>query len=279
LTARPWSGRSGDIASGGLSGNPAGRLCIAALNIEVTCAGGPTTIPALTDFSGSWRPSSAAARQEVRSMPIAKPRPSWCAAVDRRNFLGLGVGLTSALWTPGAEAAPTAGLVEAVRGEAFAEIKGARRPLAVRANVFVEETVMTGEAARLALRFGGGTTLRLGAVARLTIDRYIANSGGEFNLMEGGLLYDRPKKKQNAESVLRSLFGLIAIRGTRVFAGPSNGVFGVFVARGAVDVTAAGKTVTLGRGFGTNIAKPGDEPTDPAAWKAPRIKAALASVS
>jgi hypothetical protein len=150
--------------------------------------------------------------------------------------------------------------------------------LAIRANVFVEETVMTGEAARLALRFGSDTTLRLGAATRLTIDRYTANAGGEYNLMEGGLLYDRPRKKASADSVLRSLFGLIAIRGTRVFAGPSNGVFGVFVAYGAVDVTAAGKTVTLGAGFGTNIAKPGDEPTDPAVWKRPRIRAALASV-
>jgi hypothetical protein len=165
-----------------------------------------------------------------------------------------------------------------VRGEAFAEIKGARRALTLRANVFVEETVTTGEGARLALRFGRDTTLRLGAAARLTIDRYIANAGGEFNLIQGGLLYDRPRKTQHAESVLRSLYGLIAIRGTRVFAGPSNGVFGVFVARGSVDVTAAGKTVTVGRGLGTNIAKPGDEPTDPAPWKAPRIKAALASV-
>src|SRR6185503_11291598 len=121
----------------------------------------------------------------------------------------------------GAQAAPASGLVEAVRGEAFAELKGARRALAVRANVFVEETIMTGEAARLALRFAGDTRLRLGAAARLTIDRYIANAGGEFNLMEGGLLYDRPRKQQkNAESVLRSLFGLIAIRGTRVFGGP-----------------------------------------------------------
>ena len=77
---------------------------------------------------------------------------------------------------------------------------------------------------------------------------------------------------------MRSLFGLIAIRGTRVFAGPSNGVFGVFVVHGSVDVTAAGKTVKVDRGFGTNIAKPGDPPTDPAAWKPPRIRAALASV-
>ena len=65
-----------------------------------------------------------------------------------------------------------------------------------------------------------------------------------------------PKKKQNAESVLRSLFGLIAIRGTRVFAGPSNGVFGVFVDRGSVDVTAAGKTVTLAAGSGPTSPTP-----------------------
>jgi len=199
--------------------------------------------------------------------------------VDRRTFLGSSAGLISALWSTGLEAALAPGLVEAVRGEAFAEIKGARRVLAVRANVFVEETVTTGEAARLALRFGIDTTLRLGAGARLTIDRYTANAGGDFSLMEGGLLYDRPRKTQSADSMLRSLFGLIAIRGTRVFAGPSNGVFGVFVDRGAVDVTAAGKTVTLRRGFGTNIAKPGDAPADPAPWKPPRIKAAFASVS
>ena len=192
--------------------------------------------------------------------------------------LGSSAGLTSALWITDLDAAPASGLVETIRGEAFAELKGARRALAVRADVFVEETIMTGEAARLALRFGGDTRLRLGAAARLTIDRYIANAGGEFSLMEGGMLYDRPRKQQSAESVLRSLFGLIAIRGTRVFAGPSKGVFGVFVVHGAVDVTAAGKTVTLGRGFGTNIAKPGDPPTDPAAWKRPRIRAALASV-
>ena len=200
-------------------------------------------------------------------------------AVDRRTFLGASASFVSVLWAPGLEAAPAAGLVEVVRGEAFAEIKGARRALAVRANVFVEETVSTGEAARLALRFGSNTMLKLGAGARLTIDRYTANAGGEFNLAEGGLLYDRPHRTASAESLLRSLFGLIAIRGTRVFAGPSNGVFGVFVDRGAVDVTAAGKTVTLRKGFGTNIAKPGDPPTDPGVWMPPRIKAAFASVS
>ena len=148
--------------------------------------------------------------------------------VDRRDFVAMSAGLAAALWPQGLDAAPTSGHVEAVRGEAFAEIQGSRRVLTVRTNVFVEETVTTGEAARLALRFSGNTRLRLGAATRLKIDRYIANAGGEFSLMEGGLLYDRPGKRRSAESILRSLFGLIAIRGTRVFAGPSNGVFGVF---------------------------------------------------
>ena len=56
-------------------------------------------------------------------------------------------------------------------------------------------------------------TAIVGAATRLKIDRYIANAGGEFSLMEGGLLYDRPGKRRSAESILRSLFGLIAIRG------------------------------------------------------------------
>ena len=107
-------------------------------------------------------------------MPTARTRATSSFVVDRREFLGFGAGLTSGLWVAGADAAPASGLVETMRGEAFAELKGARRALAVRANVFVEETILTGQAARLSLRFGTDTTLRLGAAARLTIDRYIA---------------------------------------------------------------------------------------------------------
>jgi ferric-dicitrate binding protein FerR (iron transport regulator) len=83
---------------------------------------------------------------------------------------------------------------------------------------------------------------------------------------------------QSRRISVRSPFALIAVRGTRFFAGPSPGVFGVFVARGRVRVTAAGKAVELTEGMGTNIAHPGAPPTDPAAWGAERIQQALASV-
>ena len=71
----------------------------------------------------------------------------------------------------------------------------------------------------------------------------------------------------------------MAVRGTRFFAGPSNNLFGVFVARGVVTVSAAGQQVTLREGEGTDIASPGAPPTPVKRWGAERIRAALASVS
>jgi ferric-dicitrate binding protein FerR (iron transport regulator) len=78
---------------------------------------------------------------------------------------------------------------------------------------------------------------------------------------------------------IRSPFALIAVRGTRFFAGPSNGRFGVFVERGSVAVMAAGQQVVLHDGEGTDVSSPGARPTPVRRWQPPRIRAALASVS
>ena len=90
------------------------------------------------------------------------------------------------------------------------------------------------------MRLGRDTILKLGERARLIIDRYLVDAGGEINLESGPLLFDRPVGAPPASLQIRSLFGLIAVRGTRFFAGPSNGVFGVFVERGNIIVSAAG---------------------------------------
>jgi hypothetical protein len=70
----------------------------------------------------------------------------------------------------------------------------------------------------------------------------------------------------------------MAVRGTRFLAGPSDDVFGVFVERGTVMVVGGQTAVLVTTGLGTNIAHPGAEPTDPAAWSATRIARARASV-
>lgn len=178
-----------------------------------------------------------------------------------------------------ARAAEPAGKVETVRGEAYAQSAAARRTLTPSAEVFVGDLVVTGAQSAIALRLGAATLVKLGAEARLRIDRFLVNAGGVLELQNGPMIYDRNPAAGQAELAVRSPYGLIAVRGTRFFAGPSNGVFGVFVFRGAVQVVGGHTSVEVLPGFGTDVAAPGGEPTPPHRWAAPRIQAAEASVS
>jgi ferric-dicitrate binding protein FerR (iron transport regulator) len=197
---------------------------------------------------------------------------------NRRWLLRHGaLALPLALALRPVRAAESVGSVEEVTGEAFGELESAHRTLDRAAPIFLNEEVVTGLASRLAMRLGRDTTVKLGEQARLKIDRFLVNAGGEMTLQSGPMLFDgRPRP---AGVQIRSPFALIAVRGTRFFAGPSNDRFGVFVARGSVAVSAAGQQVVLHEGEGTDIASPGAPPTPVKRWAAERIRAALASVS
>jgi ferric-dicitrate binding protein FerR (iron transport regulator) len=199
---------------------------------------------------------------------------------DRRWFLrhgALALPLTLvALPILGAE---PAGSVEEVNGEAFAVANAVRRMLQRLAPVFLGDQVGTGAASRLGMRLGRDTTIRLGERARLRIDRFLLDAGGEITLRSGPLLFDRPAGSIPAPMQIRSPFALIAVRGTRFFAGPSNGPFGVFVERGSVAVSSAGRRVILRDGEGTDFSAPGTRPTPVKRWGPERIRAALASVT
>lgn len=193
----------------------------------------------------------------------------------RRTALAMfGVIVTGAA----GRAADRAGEVRQARGDCYAIQAGGRRDLAPAAAVFVGDTVRTGDQSALALLLGEATLLRLGQNARLRIDRFIVRAGGVLTLQSGPMLIDNDAAALDRDMRIRSPFGLIAVRGTQFWGGPSNGVFGVFVRRGQVAVTGRRKTVVLEAGQGTNIAHPGDEPTDPAPWGEPRLRAAMASV-
>lgn len=204
--------------------------------------------------------------------------------IDRRDLLRaaslLGVaGLPVAAFAQGpAGGLPPAGLVTDVRGDAVAELKDARRMLSTDGPVFVGDRVETGDGARAGFRLGRATDLRLGEKARITIDRFIVDAGGTITLGAGALLIDKAPGSEAGRIRVRSSYGLIAVRGTRFFAGPSNGVFGVFVVRGEVAVRAAGREVVLAAGEGTDIARRGSRPTPARVWGAARIRAALAQV-
>jgi ferric-dicitrate binding protein FerR (iron transport regulator) len=194
---------------------------------------------------------------------------------DRRALLKAGASLAGSLLVLPAFAQPRPeqiGTVEEMRGEAFAERAGQRRSLAPKAAVFVGDVLSTGNNARLTMKLGAATTIKLGGESRLKIDRYLAEVGGEFDMQAGHMMFERRGKPASQGITFRSAYGLMAVRGTRFYAGPSRGVFGVLVGEGMVEVTGGGRSVLVLPQQGVDIKAPGQPPTPPAAWRLPRIR-------
>src|SRR4051794_8820694 len=177
---------------------------------------------------------------------ISRPRPGFGQLFDRRQALGIaGTLLASAAFIQPSNAADPAGRVEEIKGEAFADASNQHRALEKSSSVFVGDRVETGASSRLTMLLGEDTTIRLGERAHLVIDQFLSTTGGEISLQSGPMLFDRPSGSRPVPVKIKSPYGLIAVRGTKFFAGPSNGVFGVFVDHGTVVVAGGGSEVTL----------------------------------
>lgn len=178
-----------------------------------------------------------------------------------------------------AKAAPeeTIGAVEAAKGRAFARLTDVR-PLAPAAAILLGDLVWTAADSRASLALAGDTRVHLGPRARLRIDRYVANAGGTLVLGDGAMIFDRPDDLPKIDLEVRTQFGLIAVRGTRFFAGPNRGVHAVFVERGAVTLSGIGEPIRIGPGEGVDLPAADDAPTAVKRWGAERIAEALGSV-
>jgi hypothetical protein len=121
------------------------------------------------------------------------------------------------------------------------------------------------------------TRINLGPDSTITIDRFLADMGGIVEI-GGAIVFDRPEDLPKIDLTLQSAFAQIGVRGTRFFAGPSNGVQSVFVERGAVRVTSGGEVRELAAGDGVDLPAPGAPPSAVVRWKPKRIAAAFASV-
>ena len=200
--------------------------------------------------------------------------------IRRRVVLGsVGALLASLAFSGRSSAAIPAGRVEDIKGEAFADASNQHRALERMSSLYVGDRVETGVSSRLTMLLGEDTTIRLGERAHLLIDQFLSTTGGEISLQSGPMLFDRPSGSRPMPMKIKSPYGLIAVRGTKFFAGPSNGVFGVFVDHGSVLVSGGGSDVLLQAGEGTNLTSPGANPTAAVMWGQQRIKAALDSVT
>jgi ferric-dicitrate binding protein FerR (iron transport regulator) len=197
------------------------------------------------------------------------------AAVNRRETLIGAVALCCTALQRRAWALDQIGKVTEIRGTASAEAAAGMRPLAENGPVFLAELLRTGDESRLGLHLGQRTSVRLGARSKLRVDRYIADAGGEIIVDSGQLLFDG---RATRGLTIRSPYALIAVRGTKFFAGQLDNGFSVFVARGAVSVSAAGGEVILRAGDGTDIPFVGAPPTPAKKWGPPKIARAFALV-
>jgi ferric-dicitrate binding protein FerR (iron transport regulator) len=184
--------------------------------------------------------------------------------------------LLSPVPTPAAAGSVTsAGEVAAIKGAASASAGEQSRELQRQSPVFLGDMVRTGQDARLVLQLGRRTTLRLGEFTDIKLERYVVDAGGELNIGRGAIQFERTGPKADEPLTIRSEYGLIAVRGTRFFAGMSRGRFGVLVGSGRVAVTAGGATVIVGPQQGTDIERPGAPPSQPKAWNYERVREAL----
>ncbi len=197
---------------------------------------------------------------------------------DRRRFLAMVLSAPVLLPLRAVAEAGPIGNVTALLGEAMAVRSAKQHDLHLGSGVEVQDLVKTGEASYLSLQLGDRTSVRLGADCELLIDQYIAGIEGTFDLSRGAMVFDRPEDAPRSATTVRTVFGSLGVRGTRFFAGPSRGVFGVFVDRGLVEVTARGESVQLGAGDGVNLTAEGIDLSSVQKWGQGRIDEAFASV-
>ena len=192
--------------------------------------------------------------------------------IDRRGAIAAAVGLMLAPRQAAAATAERAGAVERVVGEASATAGPVQRPLGLNDPIMVDDLIRTSAGAQLDLRLGLRTVLKLADATEIKIDRYLLDAGGEISLLGGAVLFERTGKRAGEDLQFRSVYGLIAVRGTRFYAGLHRDRFAVLVGHGRVEVTAGGRSVSVGPQQGVDIPSPGAAPTTPANWGLARIR-------
>ena len=195
----------------------------------------------------------------------------------RRQVLIGSAALGATFVTGPALAAAEIGQVVATQGSAVLQRAATLLPLGPEDALYERDLVQTGVQSYAELLLNEATQINLGPETALEIDSFVAAIGGQITI--GGVMaFDRPDDLPPIDLTLRTAFARIGVRGTRFFVGPSQGVFSVFVARGAVQVSTTDVSLRLSAGEGVEIADPGAAPGEISRWGEARIAAAFASV-
>jgi hypothetical protein len=179
------------------------------------------------------------------------------------------------------------GTITRLQNSATVTREGRILELQVGAAIKENDGIKTGDDARVEVTFVDGTKLTIGANGIVVIDKFIFDPDdgvgamllrvllGSFRFITGNI--GRLERKQ-IEAQTR--FGVIGVRGTDFWAGPSQNVYGVFLLDGAISVTnSAGGRVLNVPGTGVNLTSANELPGEVTIWGAARAQAALDAVA
>lgn len=209
----------------------------------------------------------------MRTLKVFEP-----VTLSRRLFMAGGALALTGIGIRATQANSIIGKAVEITGDVTRKQENHLEGLKAGTSLMDHDFVKTGAKSFASLELGDDTSLLLGSDTELLIDTFIAGQGGTIELGTGQMVFDRPEGLAKIDLTMRTAFGMIGVRGTKFFAGPSRGVFGVFVEHGLVEVTGGGVTRQVGRGQGVDIATPGAVPSEVAQWGDARIREAYASV-
>ncbi|WP_104662708.1 FecR family protein [Ensifer adhaerens] len=209
---------------------------------------------------------------ENRAAPTQKMLVSRRAVVGGLLLTAVGGGAVPS------RASPALGEATEVRGDVRLRQQKKDGPLAVGGQLFENDRVHTNAESFATLQLGSDTRVLLGAETDLLVDSFIAGQGGTLELGTGRMVFDRPEGLPKVDVAVRTAFGMIGVRGTKFFCGPSRAAFAVFVEHGSVSVERGGVSRIVAAGQGVEFHHRGDAPSEPVDWGEARIKEAYASV-
>jgi hypothetical protein len=168
-----------------------------------------------------------------------------------RRLIATVVTLLCAFLGGNAVAQEAIGAVSRIQGEASETRGGATRALVLKAPVFLNEIVSTGEGARLEVTFADDTRVTVGEKAKLTLDTFVfdpAAGNGTIKFGATGALRfvsGKLTKLASADVSVTTGVATLGIRGTEFWGGPiDDQALGMFLVSGVVSVSnAAGEQI------------------------------------
>jgi len=182
---------------------------------------------------------------------------------------------------------PIIGTILSVEGDAKVSSRTQdAHPATVNMMIRKGDIITTGNRARAYVMLIDNTELTLSENTQLDVSEYVfdeqdtSKNKAVYNIAKGAFLYvsGLVAKKENPDVTVNIPLGSIGIRGTKFWGGESEGVYGVVVGDGAVEVKTKAGAVKLAKGQGTNL-RWNKAPEAPSVWSKTRLDTAIKTIS